>query len=153
MHSEIRPAALIRYRKTVAPDPELASADNGKANTARSDNDDTAISRAVRSDACNRRVMCINDRAEGMLARNKLLEHPFAPNPGQPDGSMYEAQCVRTKAGFMDCGTAGLFNFGKRAVDPNAQCRRTGNSAPKQASLRVFNARAAARAAAVNPGE
>jgi hypothetical protein len=53
----------------------------------------------------------------------------------------------------MECSTAGLFHFGKRSVNPYAQCRRPGNTGPEQAALRVLNARAAASAATVNPGK
>src|SRR4029450_6049095 len=68
MQPEIAPAALVRYGKAIAADANFASPDNGKANASRSNDDDSPVSRAMRADAGNRRVMGVNDRAEGMRA-------------------------------------------------------------------------------------
>ena len=81
------------------------------------------------------------------------FERAFAADPGKPDGSMHRAQRVGAKPGFLERGAAGLFHFGKRAVDPEAQRGRAGNAGPEQASLRVLDARTASRAAAVNADE
>ena len=62
MQPEIGSAALVGYRKAVAADPDLASSDNGKADAAGSDDDDAAISGAVRADAGDRRIMGVNRR-------------------------------------------------------------------------------------------
>ena len=48
---------------------------------------------------------------------------------------------------------AGFFHLGKRPVDSYAQRGRTGNTSSEQASLRVINARTAARAATVHADE
>jgi hypothetical protein len=79
-----------------------------------------------------------------------LLEQPFASDPCKPDDSMHRAERIGAEPGFLKRDTAGLFNFGKRAVNAYAKSRRTGNAGPQQASLRVFDARAAAGAAAID---
>ena len=150
---EIGAAALVGYGKAIAADPDLASSDNGKADATGSDDDDAAIAGAMRPDAGDRRVMSVNDGAEGMRPQHELLERAFAADPGKPDGSMHGAQRVGAKPGFLERDAAGLFHFGKRAVDPYAQRGRAGNAGAEQASLRVLDARTAARAATVNADE
>ena len=66
---------------------------------------------------------------------------------------MHGAQRVGTKPGFLERSAAGLFHFGKRAVDPYAQRSRAGNAGTEQASLRVLDARTASRAATINAEE
>jgi hypothetical protein len=66
---------------------------------------------------------------------------------------MHEAQRIGAKSSFLKCGTAGLFHFGERAVDPYAQRSRAGNAGPKQTSFRVLEASTAARAATINADE
>ena len=150
---EIGPAALVGYGKTVATNPDLASPDNGKADATRPDNDDATVPGAMRPDTGDRRVMSVNDGAKGMRPQLELLEHAFAADPGEPDSGMHGAQDVRAKPGFLERDAAGLFHFGKRAVNSDAQRGRAGNAGPEQASLGVLDTRAAARAAAVNADE
>ena len=121
MQPEIGAAALVGYRKAIAADPDLASADNGKADAAGSDDDDAAVAGAMRADAGDRRVMSVNDGAERMRPQHELLERAFAADAGKPDGSMHGAERVGVKPGFLERGAAGLFHFGQRAVDAEAQ--------------------------------
>ena len=88
-----------------------------------------------------------------MRPQHELLERTFAADPGKPDGGMQRAQRVGAKPGFLERGATGLFHFGKRAVDPDAQRGRAGNAGPEHASLRVLDARTATRAATVNADE
>ena len=150
---DIGPAALVGDGKAIAADPDLASADHGKADAAGSDDDDAAIAGAMRADAGDGRVMNVNDRAERMRPLHELLERAFAADPGKPDGGMHRAQRVGAKPGFVERGAAGLHHFGQRAVDPEAQRRRAGNAGAEQASLRVLDARTASGAAAIDAGE
>ena len=150
---EVGTAALVGYGKTIAANPNFASSDNGKTDATRSDDDDAAIAGAMCPDARDRRVMSVNDGAERMRPQHELLEHTFATDPGKPDGSIHGAQRVGAKPGFLECDAAGLFHFGKRAVDPYAQRGRAGNAGAEQASLRVLDACTAARAATVNADE
>ncbi len=83
----------------------------------------------------------------------ELFEGTFAADPGEPDGSMHRAKRLGAKSGFLDRGTAGLFHFGKRAVDAEAQRGRAGNAGAKHYSFRVLYARATSRAAAVDADE
>jgi hypothetical protein len=153
MQPKIGPAALVGYGKTIAADPDLASSNNGKADATRSDDDDAAISGAMRPDTGDRRVMSVNDRAEGMRPQHELLEHTFAADPSKSDGSVHGAQHIGVKSGFLERDAAGLFHFGKRAVYAYAQRRWAGNAGSKQASFRVLDARTAARSATVNSDE
>ena len=153
MQPDIGPAALVGYGKAIAADPDLSSSDDGKADAARSDDDDAAISGAMRPDAGDRRVVDINDRAERMRPLHELLERTFAADPRKPDGSMHQTQRVGAKPGFLERGAAGLLHFGQCAVDPQAQRGRAGNAGPEQASLRVLDARTASGAATVDAGE
>ena len=150
---EIGAAALVGDRKAIAADPDLASADHGKADAAGSDDDDAAIAGAMRADAGDGRVMNVDDGAERMRPLHQLFERAFAADAGKPDGGMHRAQRVGAKPGFVERGAAGLFHFGKRAVDAEAQRRRAGNAGAEHASLRVLDARAASGAAAVDADE
>ena len=82
---EIGSAALVGYGKAIAANSDLASSDNGKADAARSDDDDAAISGAMRPDTCDRRVMSVNDGAEGMRPQHELFQRTFAADSGKPD--------------------------------------------------------------------
>jgi hypothetical protein len=107
----------------------------------------------MRSDAGDRRVMSVNDGAEGMRPERELLDRTFAANPGKPDGSMQGVQRIGAKPGLLDRAAAGFFHFGKRPVDAYAQRGGAGNAGSEQVSLRILNARTAARAAAVHTDE
>ena len=88
-----------------------------------------------------------------MRPLHELFERAFAADAGKADGGMHRAQRVGAKPGFLERGAAGLFHFGQRAVDPEPQRGRAGNAGAEQASLRVLDARAASRAAAVDADE
>src|SRR3954469_23242303 len=101
MEPEIGPAAFVRYRKAIAPDPDLAAPDNRRTDAACSDNDDTALTGAMCADAGDGRVMGVNNGMERMRMLRELIACPFAADPGKPDGSMDGAQRVGTKPGFF----------------------------------------------------
>jgi hypothetical protein len=63
---------------------------------------------------------------------------------------MHRTQRTGSKPGFFKRCTAGFFHFGKRFVDSYAESGGTSDAGPEQASLRVLEARSAARAATVN---
>jgi hypothetical protein len=153
VQAKIGAAAFVGYWKTISTDPDLAPSDKGKANTARSDDNDAAVSSVMGADTRNRRVMGVNDGAEGMRPQQKLLKRTFAADPGKSDGSMQRTQRVGAKPCFIGRGTTGFFDLGKRPVDPDAQRGRAGNAGPEQASIRVLDARAATSAATVNSDE
>jgi hypothetical protein len=131
VQAKIGAAAFVGYWKTVSTDPDFAPSDKGKANTARSNDHDAAITSVMCPDTGNRRVMGVNDRAEGMRLQHKLLKRTFAADPGKADGGVQRAQRVSTKPCFLDCGTTGLFHLGERPVDPYAKGRRAGNAGPE----------------------
>jgi hypothetical protein len=120
VQAKIGAAAFVGYWKTISTDPDFAPSDKGKANTARPNDNDAAITSVMRPDTGNRRVMGINDRAEGMRLQHKLLKRTFAADPGQPDGGVQRAQRVGAKPCFLERGTTGLFYLGKRPADPDA---------------------------------
>jgi hypothetical protein len=97
--------------------------------------------------------MGVNDGAKGMRLRHELFMRPFAADPGKPHGSMHGTERVGIEAGFLECRTAGLFHFDKRAVDSQTQRSGAGNAGSKQASLCVLDARTATRAATINADE
>jgi len=88
-----------------------------------------------------------------MRPQQELLKHTFAADAGKPDGGMHGFQRVGLKPGFLERGSASLFDFGQRAIDPDAQRSGAGNAGPEQASLRVLDARPTTGAATVNAGE
>lgn len=150
MQPQVGPASLVRYWKTVAADPELTSTNKCKADATRSNNDDGPISTAMRTNAGDRRVMNINDGAEGMRPQRELLERAFAADPSKADTSMHRTQRAGPKPSFFKRCAAGFLHFGKRFVDSDAESGGTRDAGPEQASLRVLEARTAARAATVN---
>src|SRR6478672_1007772 len=83
-------------------------------------NDDGPISVAMRTDAGDRRVVSINDGAEGMRPQRELLERAFAADPSKADTSMHRAQRAGPKPGIFKRCAAGLFHFGKRTIDSYA---------------------------------
>jgi hypothetical protein len=105
------------------------------------------------TDAGDRRVMRINDRAEGMRPQHELLERAFAAYPGKADAGMHGAQRVAVKAGFLKRDTAGFFYLDKRAIDSQPQRGGAGNAAAKETPTAVLDARTAAGAATVDAGE
>jgi hypothetical protein len=97
--------------------------------------------------------MGVNNGMERMRMLREFIACTFAADPGKPDGSMDGTQRVGTKPGFFERGAAGLFHFGKRALDPYAKRCRASNAGPEQAPLCVFEACAATRAAAIDANE
>ena len=117
VQSNIGAAALVGDRKAIAANPNLASADNGKADTAGSSDDDATIAGAMRADAGDGGVIDVSDRAERMRTPHELFERAFAADAGTPDAGMDRVQGVGAKTGFIARGAAGLFYLGKRAFD------------------------------------
>src|SRR5262245_14442378 len=153
MQPEIGAAAFVGDGKAVAADPHFASIDDGVADAARSNNDDPAIARAVRANAGDRRIMCVNDGAEGMRPLFELFEQTLPADPGEPDSGMHRVQRVWAEPGFLERDPAGFLHFGKRAVDAQAQRGRPGNTGAEQGPLGVLAPCAATRAATVEADE
>ena len=153
MQPKVGAATLVRYRKAIAADPNLAFTHDGKADAAGSNDDDTAISGAMRPDAGDCRVIDVNNGTEGMLPLYQLLQCTFAADARKTDGSMHETQRAGVEVGFLERGPAGPFNFGKRAVDSQAKRGGAGNAGPPQSAFRVFDPRAAPGTAAVDTYE
>jgi hypothetical protein len=104
----------------------------------------------MRTDTGNCRVVNVNNGTERMRPLLELFEQAFAADPCKADARMNRAEHAGPKPRFHKRGAASFFNFGKRAVHANAQSSRAGDACPQQASLIVFDARAAAAAATVN---
>jgi hypothetical protein len=153
MQAEIGAAALVRYGKPIPADPNLAPSDNGKADTSRSDNDDSPVSRAMRPDTGDRRIMSVNDRAERMRPQHELLECAFAAYPGKADTGVNGAERVTVKSGLLERDATGFFHFNKRAIDSKPQCGGAGNAASEETPICILDARATSGAAAIDPGE
>ena len=118
MQPEISPATLVGDRKAIAPNPYFAPANDGKPDTARSDDDNASISSAMRPDAGDCGVIDVNDRTEGMLPLRQSLERSFAADSGKPDGGVHRAQHVGVEPSFLDGCVTSLFHLDKRTVDP-----------------------------------
>jgi hypothetical protein len=88
-----------------------------------------------------------------MRPQQELLERAFASDPRESDGRVHGSQCVGLEASIFSCGTASLLDLGQRAIDADTQRSRTGNTAAKQISLRILDARATTRAATVDTDE
>src|SRR5262249_42575297 len=153
MQSEIGAAALIGDGKTVTADPDLAPIDDGKADAARSYDDDAAVARGMCTDAGDCRVVGVDDGAERMRPQQELLERAFASAPRESDGSVHRSQCVGLETGVFSRGTASLLDLGQRTIDADTQRGRAGDAAAKRSSLRVLDARATTRAATVDTDE
>jgi hypothetical protein len=85
-----------------------------------------------------------------MRPLHEFLKRTFSADAGKPNGSMQRAYCFWAKPGVLERNPARFLHLGKRALDADAQRGRTGDACPQQPSLGVFNARAAASAAAIN---
>jgi hypothetical protein len=104
------------------------SSDKCKADAARADDNDAAISISMSPNAGDRRIMSINNGAKGMRLLQQLLECTFAAEPGKSDGSMHRAQSLRIQSGFLNRRATGPFHFSKRAVETDPQRGRAGNA-------------------------
>jgi hypothetical protein len=88
-----------------------------------------------------------------MRPQHELLERAFAAYPGKADAGVNGAERVAVKPGFLERDTTGFFDFDKRAIDSKPQRGGAGNAASEETPICILDARAAAGAAAVDPGE
>ncbi len=153
MQPEVGAAAFVGNGKTIAADPELASSNNGKADASRSDDDDAAVASAVRADTGDRRIVRVNNRAEGMRSLFELLEQAFPADAGKAHRGMHGTERAHAKASFLGGDATGLLDFSKCRLDSDAQGCRTGDTGPEKGSLHIFDARPATRAAAIDADE
>ena len=88
-----------------------------------------------------------------MEPRRELLMHTFAADPGKSDRRMHIPERIDAETGFRERAKASFFYFDQRAIGSETQCSGAGNTGSEHASDRVLDARTAAGAAAIDPGE
>jgi len=153
LQAQIRTAALVGNRETVAADTQFRTADACNADRTRTDDHNPAVGTAMRAHACRHRVARVDRLRKRMAHGLQLFGKTLAAVAGNADTGAHRRNLVRRQIGFGD-GTA---KRGRERLpkffEPEPRGRRPGKPEPEHIARIVFDARTAARPAAVDADE